>query len=78
MTRAELTNLIIEAKLNKRITWAALAKTVGRSEIWTTAALLGQMSMDKKANTGAIIVIFFSNNHIRATRMYMPPEIHSL
>ncbi len=48
MTRLELTERIIAAKINKGLTWAAIAKAVGKSEIWTTAALLGQMSMTKK------------------------------
>ena len=48
MTRTELIDHILEAKLKKHLTWEMLAKAAGRSEIWTTAALLGQMSMDKK------------------------------
>lgn len=54
MTRTELTDQIIEAKLKKHLTWETLAKAVGRSEIWTTAALLGQMSMDKKEAEAAV------------------------
>jgi len=54
VTRTELTDQIIEAKLKKHLTWETLAKAVGRSEIWTTAALLGQMSMDKKEAEAAV------------------------
>ena len=54
MTRNELTELIVEAKLKKGLSWADLAKVVGKSEIWTTAALLGQMSMEKKEAEAAI------------------------
>jgi cyanate lyase len=45
MTRDDVTQMIIAAKLKKGLTWAALAETVGQSKEWTTAALLGQMAM---------------------------------
>jgi len=47
MTRAELTEKISAIKRKKGLTWAQLAKEVGRSPVWTTAALLGQMPMSK-------------------------------
>jgi len=48
MTRAELTEKITILKRKKGLTWAQLAKAVGRSPVWTTAALLGQMPMSKE------------------------------
>ncbi len=48
MTRAELTEKIGAIKRKKGLTWAQLAKEVGRSPVWTTAALLGQMPMSKE------------------------------
>ncbi len=45
MTRQEVTDRIIEAKRRKGLSFKALAETMGRSEVWTTAALLGQMGM---------------------------------
>lgn len=45
MTRAEITELILQAKLKRKLTWAALAEVVGKSKEWTTAALLGQMTL---------------------------------
>lgn len=45
MTRNEVTELIITQKLMKNITWPQLAETVGKSKEWTTAALLGQMTL---------------------------------
>ena len=47
MTRAELTEKIYTIKRKKGLTWAKLAKEVGRSPVWTTAALLWQMPMSK-------------------------------
>ena len=48
MTRGELTEKVLTTKLKKGLTWAQIAKEVGRSPVWTTAALLGQMTMNKE------------------------------
>jgi len=48
MTRAELTEKGLTTKLKKGLTWAQIAKEVGRSPVWTTAALLGQMTMNRE------------------------------
>ena len=48
MTRADVTELIVMARIKKGLTWAKLAKAVGQSKEWTTAALLGQMQMTKQ------------------------------
>ena len=48
MTRTEVTDLILDAKHKKGLKWADIAQKVGQSKEWTTAALLGQMTLDKK------------------------------
>ena len=48
MTRTEVTELVVMARLKKGLTWTKLAKAVGQSKEWTTAALLGQMQMTKE------------------------------
>jgi len=48
MTRSELTEKVLATKLKKGLTWAQVAKEVGRSPVWTTAALLGQMTMSRE------------------------------
>ncbi|MEQ8505803.1 MAG: cyanase [Rhodospirillales bacterium] len=53
MTRAELTEKIVTHKIMKEIKWADVAEKVGQSKEWTTAALLGQMSMTKDQATAA-------------------------
>jgi cyanate lyase len=45
MTREEATELILEAKKEKGLTYAAIADKVGTHKVWTTAALLGQHPM---------------------------------
>ena len=51
MTRTEVTDLILAAKHKKGIKWVDIAGKVGQSKEWTTAALLGQMTLDKKQAT---------------------------
>jgi cyanate lyase len=47
MTRFDVTELVVEARLKKGLSWVKIAKAVGSSKEWTTAALLGQMKMTK-------------------------------
>ncbi len=47
MTRSDVTELIVMARIKKGLTWAALAESIGRSKGWTTSALLGQFQMTK-------------------------------
>ena len=57
MTRNEVTELIITQKLHKQMTWPQLADAIGKSKEWTTAALLGQMTLtaDQAAKIGAML-----------------------
>ena len=57
MTRNEVTDLIIANKLRKKLKWAQLAEAVGHSKEWTTAALLGQMTLtaEQAAKVGAML-----------------------
>ena len=41
MTRNEITEQIVVARLAKGLTWQELADAVDRPVVWTTAALLG-------------------------------------
>jgi cyanate lyase len=42
MTRDEITQQIIAARLARGLTWQQLADAIGKPVVWTTAALLGQ------------------------------------
>lgn len=57
MTRNEVTELIITQKLRKKLTWPQLAEVVGQSKEWTTAALLGQMTLsaEQAAKVGDLL-----------------------
>src|SRR5215831_6126079 len=48
LTRADVTEMVVMARLKKGLTWAKIARAVGQSKEWTTAALLGQMQMTKE------------------------------
>ena len=48
MKREDVTDLIAFRKVTMGIRWADVAKKVGQSKEWTTAACLGQMQMTKK------------------------------
>lgn len=45
MNRNDVTEAIVAAKIAKSLKWADIAKKVGQSKEWTTAALLGQMTL---------------------------------
>lgn len=57
MTRNEVTELIIIHKLRKQLTWPQLAEAIAQSKEWTTAALLGQMTLnaEQAGKAGALL-----------------------
>jgi cyanate lyase len=57
MTREDVTDLVYSAKVQKGIKWADVAKKVGESKEWVTAACLGQMALTK-AQAGKVGRIF--------------------
>jgi cyanate lyase len=46
MNRAECAEVILDAKQHKGVSFEQLADTVGRHVVWTTAAIMGQATMD--------------------------------
>jgi len=57
MSRAEVTELVVTRKLEKKLTWTAIAEAVGQSKEWTTAALLGQMTLTEEQALAAARVL---------------------
>lgn len=47
MNRHDVTEMIVTAKIIKELKWAEIASKIGLSKEWTTAALLGQMTLTK-------------------------------
>jgi cyanate lyase len=56
MSRGDVTEKILSVKIAKGIKWADVAKKVGLSKEWVTAACLGQMTLNSEqaALVGAI------------------------
>lgn len=48
MDRVSVTEKIVAAKVSKGLKWEDVAKAVGLSKEWVTAACLGQMTLDAK------------------------------
>jgi cyanate lyase len=57
MKRAEATEMILEAKRRKGLTFEAIAKAVGRHKVWVTSALLGQSTMSAEEAQKAVAVL---------------------
>jgi cyanate lyase len=47
-SRVQVTEMIVSTKVRKGIKWADVAPQVGLSKEWTTAACLGQMTLNKE------------------------------
>ncbi len=45
MDRNLVTQKIIQAKVRNKMTWSGIAERIGQSKEWTTAAMLGQMTL---------------------------------
>jgi cyanate lyase len=54
MTRDEITEQIVVARLARGLTWQQLADAIGRPVVWTTSALLGQHPIPSDA--GGVLV----------------------
>jgi len=56
MSRLDVTEKIVTAKVTKGLKWSDVAEQVGKSKEWVTAACLGQMTMtaDQAAVVGEI------------------------
>jgi cyanate lyase len=70
MTRVELTEKIVATKRKLGLTWAKLAKEVGRSPVWTTAALLGQMPMSEDEARRAAKALDLSEDDIQLLQSF--------
>ncbi len=74
--RNTLTEKIIVTRLAKKLAWAALAEACGRSEVWTTSALLGQQAMDAASATAAGRLLDLTEQEI--AWLQVPPSKGSL
>lgn len=57
MSRLDVTEKIIAAKVAKGLKWSDVAAKVGQSKEWVTAACLGQMTLDAE-QAGVVAALF--------------------
>ena len=57
MSRIDVTEKIIAAKVSKGLNWSEVAAKVGLSKEWVTSACLGQMTLNKE-QAGTLAEIF--------------------
>ena len=76
MNRQFVTEKIIAAKVAKKIRWADVAEEVGQSKEWTTAACLGQMTLN--ARQAEIVAGIFDLSEDEAAWLQVVPYKGSL
>jgi cyanate lyase len=57
MNRADVTELIVAARLGKGLRWTQVAAEVGASKEWVTAGCLGQMAFSAE-QAAAVVALF--------------------
>ncbi len=70
MTREEATELILEAKDEKGLTFEAVAAQVGRHKVWTTAALFGQHPMNAEEADAVVDLLDLDDEVARALQRF--------
>ncbi len=71
MDRAECTRATLEAKKAKGLTFAEIADKAGRHVVWTTAAIMGQATMDS-AEAGAVAALLDLDPEVAAGLQEIP------
>ncbi len=71
MSRDELTEQIVVARLQKGLTWQQLADAIGRPVVWTTSALLGQHPIP--AELGRVLVDLLGLDDSAVPVLAQPP-----
>ena len=76
MRREDVTEKVLQAKTVKNLTWSTLAKAAGRSEVWTTSALLGQQAMSHDEAAACAKLLELGAEEVAA--LQVPPSKGSL
>ena len=76
MSRLDVTEKIIATKVAKGLKWADVAREVGLSKEWVTAACLGQMTLD--AGQAAVVARLFDLSETEARWLQVVPYKGSL
>ena len=76
MDRNQVTEVILATKVRKGIKWSEVAKAVGQSKAWTTAACLGQTQMSKAQ--AEVVARLFGLTDEQTAWLQIPPYRGSL
>ncbi len=76
MSRLDVTEKIIATKVARGLKWSDVAREVGLSKEWVTAACLGQMTLD--AEQAAVIARLFDLSEAEARWLQVVPYKGSL
>ena len=68
--RDEATAAILAAKADKKLTFAEIAKAVGRHPVWVTSALMGQATMSADEAQKAVAVLGLTPDVAAALQTY--------
>lgn len=74
VSKEEMTQAILRAKTAKGLTWEAMGKTVGVSEVWLASACLG-MNSASRANAMAIVELLGLTEEIAESLMAFPTKV---
>ena len=70
MTRKQATEAILDAKQQRGISFEEIARAVGRHQVWTTAALLGQAQMSAEESERAVACLGLGPEVAAALRQF--------
>jgi len=76
LNRHDVTERIVAERIARKLSWAEVAKHVGKSKEWTTAACLGQMTLD--AQQAAVIAKLFGLTEAESAWLMVTPAKGSL
>ena len=70
LSKEQMTDLIISAKVKKQLTWSAIAQQLGVDEVWLTSACLGMNSMKLELAEKLCAVLELSDEVKTALEMF--------
>lgn len=70
LSREEATQVIMDAKQAKNLTFAQIAEAVGKDEVWVASALLGQNTMSADEAHKAVTVLGLGAEVEKALQVY--------
>ena len=70
MTRQQATDMILDAKQQRGVSFEDIARAVGRHKVWTAAALLGQAQMSKEESEKAVACLGLGTEVAQALQQF--------